>query len=416
MHILYLHQYFATPRGNTGTRSYEFAKRWAAAGHRVTMLTTVAQLTETDLIRAKRGLITHLQIDGINLMVCNIRYRQAMGFVRRVWTFFGFMLLATWLVLRVKDVDMVYATSTPLTVGVPALIARRLRGRRYVFEVRDEWPAVPIDMGIIRNRFVIAVLRRVERMIYCGAEAIVALSPGMAEGVRAVAPSRTRIETIPNCADTQLFRPEVDGDPVRRTRGWDGRFVCLHAGAMGRANGLDLILRAARHFRDVPDFLFVLAGEGSEKPKLQRACDELELENLQIVDAVPKSDLPAVIAACDLCLVTFANVPILEHNSANKFFDSLSAGKPVVLNYGGWQREVLESAGAGLGCAMGDEAAFFANLTALQADEARRAEMGRNARRLALGRYNRDLLAAQVLKVIIEAARDYPMLRRSDRI
>ena len=130
MHILYLHQYFATPHGNTGTRSYEFAKRWVAAGHRVTVLTTVAQLTEADLTGVKRRLVTRLQIDGINLMVCNIRYRQAMGFVRRAWAFFGFMLLATWLVLRVKDVDMVYATSTPLTVGVPALIARRLCGRR----------------------------------------------------------------------------------------------------------------------------------------------------------------------------------------------------------------------------------------------------------------------------------------------
>lgn len=129
-----------------------------------------------------------------------------------------------------------------------------------------------------------------------------------------------------------------------------------------------------------------------------------------------RARLPALVAAADVYLVTFADVPILQHNSANKFFDSLSAGKPVVLNYGGWQREVLESAGAGLGCAMGDEAAFFANLAALQADEARRAEMGRNARRLALERYNRDLLAAQALKVIIKAAQDYPMLRRSDRI
>ncbi len=198
--------------------------------------------------------------------------------------------------------------------------------------------------------------------------------------------------------------------------GWDGRFVCLHAGAMGRVNGLDCVVRAADHFRKDPDFLFVLLGEGSEKEALTAQRDRLGLQNLQIVEGIPKHDMPPVLAAADLGLLTVTDVPVLEHNSANKLFDYLSAGKPVVLSYGGWQREVLESAGAGLGCAMGDEAAFFANLAALYADEARRTEMGRNARRLALECYNRDLLAAQALKVIIEAAQDYPMLRRSDRI
>ena len=416
MHVLYIHQYFATPKGSTGTRSYEFARRWIAAGHRVTVVTSPAQLTASDFGGVSPSLITRLSIDGINVIVLNVQYHQTMGFWRRMMAFVGFMILSTVMVLRMKNVDVVYATSTPLTVGIPALLAWWLRRWPYVFEVRDAWPAVPIAMGYIRNRLLIRFLRSVERTIYRGARAVVSLSAGMAASVRQQAPNGLPITTVPNSADTDLFRPDIDPGAIRSERHWEGRFVCIYTGAMGPANGLDTLVRAACHFQNDPAFLFVLFGQGREKSRIVAAADELGLENMQIADSLPKHALPAVIAASDVCLVTFANVKILQDNSANKFFDYLSAGKPVVLNYGGWQREVLESAQAGLGCALGDERAFFENLALLKTDAKRRTSMGRNARRLALQRYNRDLLAAQALEVIVETRRRYPKSPRSHRI
>ena len=401
MHILYIHQYFATPHGKTGTRSYEFAKRWVAAGHRVTMLTSVGQLTEEDLGGPPTRFLTRLNVDGIEVVALNVRYDQTMGFLRRVRAFLRFMIHASWEVMRIDGVDVVYATSTPLTGGVPALVGWWLGRKPYAFEVRDVWPAVPIAMGVIRNRLLIRFLRLFERTIYRQARAIVALSPGMEASIRRDTPPWKRIATVPNSSDTDLFRPGIDGEVVRRERGWHGRFVCIHTGAMGPANGLDVIVHAAQHFRSDPGFLFVLLGEGSEKARLRALCERLDLDNLEIIDSVPKHTLPAVVAASDVCLVTVANVEILQDNSANKFFDSLSAGKPVLLNYSGWQREVLESNEAGLGCAMGDETAFFAGLAALKGNEARRMAMGCNARRLAEERYSCDVLAAEALGVIV---------------
>ncbi len=403
MHILYIHQYFATPCGKTGTRSYEFAKRWVAAGHRVTVLTSVGQLTERDLGGPPTRLVTRLKIEGIDVVVLNVHYHQTMGFVRRAWAFLRFTVQTSRQVLRFKDVDVVYATSTPLTVGVPALVGWWFRRMPYVFEVRDIWPAALVAMGLIRNRVFIWFLQHFERAIYRGARAIIALSPGMEAAVRRNASRGKRIVTVPNCSDTDLFHPKVDGETIRRERGWTGKFVCIHTGAMGQVNGLDAIVRAARRFQDDSDFLFALLGEGKEREGLKAQQDRLGLQNLQISDSVPKSRLPAVIAAADLCLMTVANVPILQHNSANKFFDYLAAGKPVLLNYGGWQREVLESTGAGLGCNQGDEATFFENLRMLKMDADRRAAMGRHARQLAVAQFNRDDLAATVLEVIVEA-------------
>ncbi|MFQ5462927.1 MAG: glycosyltransferase family 4 protein [Phycisphaerae bacterium] len=409
MHILYVHQYFATPKGRTGTRSFEFARRWVAAGHRVTMLTSTAQLTDADLQDCgRRGLVLRFDLDGIKVIALNVPYTQTMGFVRRVAAFLAFMIVATLQAMLVRRVDVVYATSTPLTVGIVALASRLVCRRPYVFEVRDVWPAVPIAMGVIRNRLVICLLDALERRIYHHAAAIVALSPGMERCVREKAPPTTPVVAVTNCSDIGLFQPTAQGDGPGGMAAWGGKVICIHVGTMGPANGLSVIVRAADHFRDDSGLHFVLVGEGNEKPKLRAQMESLGLTNLDILDGVPKEALPEMLAAADISLVTFANVGILEDNSANKFFDSLSAGLPIVLNYGGWQRDLLEACEAGLGCRQGDESAFFAHIARLRGDGALRQRMGINARRLAEERFDRDVLAAQALKTIEAAVEVQP--------
>jgi glycosyltransferase involved in cell wall biosynthesis len=409
MHILYIHQYFATPSGSTGTRSYEFAKRWVQAGHRVTVLTTPAQLTARDLSANGRSeFIRRGSIDGIDVLVVNVAYRQTMRIGRRVLSFLGFMAAACWLAVCLPGIDVVFATSTPLTVGVPAVLARWIRGRPFVFEVRDLWPAIPIEMGILRSKALIRAARALESLIYRQAQAIVTLSPGAENVIRGAIPKDKKVVTIPNAADTDLFRPDVDGTAARQRLGWQGHFVCIHAGAMGPVNGLDLVIRAAQRLREDRNFLFVFVGEGSEKDRLRTMAGGLGLRNVQFLGRLPKHDLPMILAAADLCLMTISPVPILEHNCANKLFDYLSAGRPVLLNYGGWQRDLLEKAQAGTGCRLGDEDEFVDKLVQLRANAARFWEMPRNARRLAAVRFNRDDLAAQALTVIQTACRPNP--------
>lgn len=400
MHIAYIHQYFATPRGSTGTRSYEFARRWVTAGHRVTLLTSTAQLTPEDVPGGDLSRRSAFEVEGIQVIALPVAYSQKMGRLARLIAFVRFMLASAWTLLRLKEVDVVFATSTPLTVAVPALLRRWLRGTPYVFEVRDLWPDVPFELGYIRGGVVMRVLRWFERLTYRRAAAVVALSPGMRDGVQAAAGETKPILVAPNCCDTAAFRPDVDGTATRRAHGWEGRFVCVHVGAVGMSNGLDQVVRVADRLRDDPEFLFVLVGDGRERPRLMKMAEELKLTNLQFTGSLPKHELPGLFAAADVSLVVFAPFPILEHNSANKFFDSLSAGKPVALCYGGWQRELIEQEGAGLGCRQGDEEAFARNLRYLKDHPDERAKMGRNARRLAETLFSRDRVAGDVLEFI----------------
>jgi glycosyltransferase involved in cell wall biosynthesis len=399
MHILYIHQHFATPSGSTGTRSYEFARRWIKAGHRVTMLTGHYDIGG---LEHGKGLIQEQIIEGIRVIIVGIRYSNVQSFSRRIISFFCFILLSIYAALKTKGVDVIYATSTPLTVGIPALLVKWFRKIPFVFEVRDQWPEIPIELGIIKNRFLIKLLSWLEKLIYQNSAAIIALSPGMAEGVRRVSGPGVSIITIPNCCDTDLFRPDIDGSTIRKEYGWGDKLVFLHAGAMGRANGLEFVIDAAERLKDHRDITFALIGDGSQKDTLIKKIKQLDLNNVEILEPIPKAQLLQVFAACDVSMVIIANFPILELNSANKFFDSLSAGKPVLLNYSSWQRKILEDNAAGYGCDLCNTDEFIEKVLYFYSHRDELSKMGQNARRVAIEEFDRDKLAARVLAFLEE--------------
>ncbi|UCE99387.1 MAG: glycosyltransferase family 4 protein, partial [Planctomycetota bacterium] len=337
MNILYIHQYFATANGTIVTRALEFSRLWMARGHKVTVLTTTAELTSEDLRNATGRFFKKLNIKEANVLAFNIPYSQKMGKAGRYLSWIAFLFVSMIMVLLMKHIDVIYARSTPLTIGLPAIVAKWFRKTPFVFEVTDQWPEIPIELEVIRNKILIKLLLWLEKTIYQHSDSIIVCSPGMADGVRQITVREKLqdklITVIPNFSETQFYRPDIDGSGVRKERGWADRLVFIHAGTMGKVNGLDFVIDAAERLKEHGSIIFVLIGEGNQKPVLKRRVKELGLRNIQILPAVPKRQLPEVLAATDVGLVIIGNYPILQHNSANKFFDSLSAGKPVLLNY-----------------------------------------------------------------------------------
>lgn len=402
MHILYILQYFGTPTNSRGSlRPYEFARRWALKGHKVTVLATTSGRARKDLGSINGKFIKRCSLEGFDVIAFDISYNQSMSFFRRILAFTYFLVSASFAVLFIKKVDVVYASSTPLTVGVPALVAKWVRKIPFVFEVRDHWPAALIEMGIIKNKILIKMLLWLEKRIYKSASAIVALSPGTAASVKGIlGETQKPIVTVPNCSDIELFRPDIDGSSIRRKFRWEDKMVLLHAGAMGKVNGLNFVINAALRLKDRTDVHFVLIGRGSQKQALSDRIKRLGLSNIEVLESKPKSELPEFIAATDVSLVIVADYPILEHNSANKFFDALSAGNPVLLNYSGWQGEILEENNAGFGCELCDLDEFVEKVLYFNSHKQQLIEMGRNARRIAEEKFDRAKLAAEALDVI----------------
>lgn len=218
-------------------------------------------------------------IEGINVVVVGTKYSNKQSHLRRITSFLSFCLLSIYAGLRIKKIDVIYASSTPLTVGIPAMVIKWVKHIPFVFEVRDQWPEIPIELSIITNGFLIKILLWLEKTIYKNCSSIVALSPGQADGIRAVLTEEKPITVIPNSCDTDVFMPDIDGSAVRQRRGWKDKLVLLHTGAMGKVNGLDFVIDAAERLKDHSDIIFVLIGDGNQKSSLESKVKKLDLQD-----------------------------------------------------------------------------------------------------------------------------------------
>jgi glycosyltransferase involved in cell wall biosynthesis len=395
MRVLYYHQHFSTPAGAAGTRSYEFARRLVRAGHSVIMVCGHYNVASTGLagefVRGRR----RGTVDEIDVIEFNLSYSNRQGFFFRSLTFFRFALRSIGVALR-EEYDLVFATSTPLTAGIPGIFARLLRRKPFVFEVRDLWPELPKQMGVIRNPLVLGAMRLLERMTYRAANACVGLSPGIVNGIRETAGHDKSVRMIPNGCDLELFRNAEERKKVVPV-------TAVFAGAHGLANGLDAILDAAVELkkRGRNDISLRLIGDGSQKPRLLGRAARQGLKNCEFEDPIPKSVLAREFEGFHIGLQVLADVPGFYYGtSPNKFFDYLAAGLPVITNYPGWVAELIEQHNCGIGVPPEDAIAFADAIEHLAVHPETRARMGQNARRLAERRFDRQQLADEFVEFL----------------
>lgn len=403
MRILYIHQFFATRDSSLGLiRSYEFSRRWVEQGHQVTIITSSSRLPEE--FAAK--MMVDGEIDGIRVRSVRVPYSNYMGRARRIWSFVIFMLGASWLGLTAGKHDVVFATSTPLTVGIPGYITSVLRSEPMVFEVRDLWPEAAIQMGAIRRHGPLGIIAKgLERFLYRNSHDVIALSPGMAAGVVEQGIDKEHVHMVPNSSDLDLFAPGRKDAALSKKFGLTRKFVVGYAGAIGPSNDVENnVPQAARLLveRGRKDIVFLIAGDGKSLPALEDAVKDLP--NVKLAGVVAKAEVPRYTRTADVLMVLFADKPILTTNSPNKFFDGLASGKPMIVNSDGWTRELVEENDAGLYFPAGDGAALADLIEQLADNPAQRKQMGANAHTLAATRFARDTLAEQVLQVLEAAA------------
>jgi glycosyltransferase involved in cell wall biosynthesis len=397
MHILYLHQHFSTPDGSTATRSFAFARTLAMRGHRVTLATGRYQGAETGLAGAFRKGQREGRVAGFQVVEFDIPCANAMGFAARGVAFLRYAAAAARLAFRVKP-DLIIASSTPLTVVLPALLAKGLRGIPFIFEIRDPWPELPRAMGVLPAPLA-PVFDTLANFACRHAAAVVALSDGMAETALARGADPARVQVIGNGCDLDLFGPQVA--PWRPPEAAPWEVLALYAGAHGRANGLGVVIEAASILaaRGETRLRILLVGEGAEKTALiQQAAG---LPNLTFLPPMPKHDVARLFAGSQIALHILANCPAFaEWTAPNKLMDGLAAGHPVISTAPGQAARLLADGGCGIAVPPGDAAGLAAALTNLVENPARRAAMGAAARSLAMRQHDRRLLAARFATLV----------------
>jgi len=342
MKILYLHQYFKYPNEPGGTRSYDLAKGFVASGHQVEIITSTSN---EEYKIGKRWV--KIEQNGFIVHYIFLSYGNQLSYFRRSLLFLQFIWFSSIKLLQLKG-DLVLASSTPLTIGIPALIKKWIHKTPFIFEARDVWPEAVIAIGAINNKLLQKLLFYLEKLIYKNASAIVPLSVDMKHSIVSRYPQfqAKPIVVIENISEIKRFQEgySITKNILEEKIGFHPRFTVLYAGTFGRVNGIAYVIKLAEKLIAIDlSIVFVLIGNGAQKKKIiQNAIDKTVLnKNVFILDSVSKKDLPQLYFECSMGSSFVINIEELWANSANKFFDTLAASKPILINHKGWQKKVI---------------------------------------------------------------------------
>jgi len=392
LRILYLHQYFITPGGTGGARSYYLSKVLAERGHDVEVVTS-------DTSGQAKSRLRREKVGDVTVTYINNRYAPGMGTGRRILSFLGFMIQSSLLAFRMQKADIVFASSTPLTIGLPALIASRHSKTRFVLELRDLWPDVPYELGVIRSRNAYRLLKRFENYLYRKADHVITISQGITD---LLAPEIAKKTTaFPFGSNLQLFSA-TRSDDWKTLNGITAQYLIVYTGAIGVLNEVDTLVEAANALQDrgTIDFHLAIVGEGRALEQIRALVHERADGRVSLHAAVPVEQVPQILASADIGVILFSSRSQSYRYTAspNKLFDYLAAGLPCLFNFEGPTRELLEHSGCGLAFEAGSVTSLVDALDRLLSDPQRLEAMRTQSRETAEKNFDRNEILLELSK------------------
>lgn len=391
MHTLLIHQVFTPPDEPGGTRHYELSRHYLSKGHRMTVVASNLNWLTGSRVDDKRGLVNEYAISGLRVLRCYTHPALHKNYFWRVVSFVSFMFSSLIGSLRAGRLDVVMGTSPPIFQALSAWLIALYRRRPFLLEIRDLWPEFAIDIGVLRNAFLIAVSRAIERFLYAHATHILVNSPAYRDYLERKGISPEKITLIPNGVDSDMFDPDSTGDTTCQRLGLKDKFIVTYAGSLGLANDIETILMAAEILQDDPDIHFLIVGGGKEQDRLRLVIDQVKLRNVTLTGTVPKSLIPEYLAASHACIATLKDIPMFRTTYPNKVFDYMAAGRPTILGIDGVIREVVvDRAQAGIFVQPGNHGSLAAAVRRLKTNRNEAKLMGLAARKYVVEHFNRQ--------------------------
>ena len=389
MKILLLNQAFVSPDEPGHTRHFEMAQFLRARGHELVIVASDLNYQTGQRTVHRRGLFAEQIIDGVRVLRAYIFPALHSSYFWRVISFFSLMLSSIWTALTVKDADIIMGTTPPIFQAVSAWAVALMRRKPFLLEVRDLWPEFGVSMGVLKNPIVIALARWLENFLYARATHILVNSPAYKEYMLGRGVPENKITYIPYGTDVNMFNPDVDGSSIRAKLGLENKFIALYAGALGQANDIDTILRAAQRLKPRDKIRFVLFGDGKERARLESESRRMDLSNVIFAGVCPKKEMPLVIASSDICLAILQDIPMFRTTYPNKVFDYMAAARATALVIDGVVRDVIEASDGGVFIQPGDDEGLANAILDLANAPQRVKQMGLNAREYLLKNLDR---------------------------
>jgi glycosyltransferase involved in cell wall biosynthesis len=383
MKILLINQSFVSPEEPGHTRHFEMAQYLRKHGHELVIVGGDVNYQTGRSTTRRRRIFEKVEqnIDGIRILRAYVYPSLHRSYFWRIVSFLSFMFSSVWTALQVRDVDLVMGTTPPIFQAVSSWVVSLVRRKPFLLEVRDLWPEFGIGMGVLKNPLIIAMSRWLENFLYARATHILVNSPAYRKYLLEKGIPEKKVTFIPYGTDVDMFNPQLDGMEIRRKLGVDDKFVVVYAGALGAANDIYTILRAADRLRSEPRIRFVLFGDGKERGNIEVEARHRKLENVIIAGVYPKKEMPHVLASSDICLAILQNITMFRTTYPNKVFDYMAAGRATVLVIDGVIRDVIETSAGGVFVEPGDDEQLARTVLELSNDPERVRQMGMNARK-----------------------------------
>ncbi len=350
MKILLIHQYYLGKNEGGGSRFNEMCRYWAESGFEVSVIAGTVHYSTGKKDKKYVGKWNVREKDGdVDVIRCFVSSSYNKNFVGRLFAYFSFTFSSIWAgIFHVGKPDVIIATSPPLTVGFTAIVLSFFKRTPFIFEVRDLWPDSAIQSGVLKNKLLIKLSYWLENVSYRKAKKVVVLTPAFKKYLLRKGIAEEKITFIPNAADLDLFKPGNKDNWVRKKYNLGKKFVVLYTGAHGKANALHQLIETARLVKGYKDIVFMLVGDGMEKPQLKKMTEEYSLNNVIFVDTQPKEKIPDYINAADVCVAVLKKLDIFKTVYPNKIFDYMACGKPIIIGIDGVARELVEKAECGI--------------------------------------------------------------------
>ena len=388
--------------GAASARIYEHARLWVDAGHQVTVVCAVPHYPLGLVPKEyRRKLLFRESVDGIEVLRCSLYAARNGGVLRRSFGFFTFMLSAAFFgAVSTRPCDVVVATSPQMLCGLAGYLVSLAKRRPFVLEVRDLWPKQIVDLGVVRQRWIISLLTALEMFLYRRARAIVVVAEATRSQIAARGIPQEKIHTVTNGIDENLFVVQDRDSAARKRHGWQDKLVVLYIGTHGMSQGLETVLETAKLLESRQDILFVFSGAGAEYEMLGRHARERKLDNVTFLPVQAKQDMPAFYAAADICLVPLKKREVFLYNIPSKMFEIMGCARPMVLGVEGQAKALLDEARAGISVEPENPEAMAAAVLALADNPALRQELGRNGRDFVAAHYTRKSKADMYLRCL----------------
>lgn len=395
MKILFLSQYFPPEICAPAVRVSELCRYWAEKGENISILTAFPNHPTGIIPDVYRGMKFKREVvDDCQVFRSWIYPAPNSGFLKRLVSFFSFLFSSVLTgIFKAGKCDVVIATSPQIFVGLSGWVVSVFKKAPFVLEVRDLWPESAIDLGVLKNRYLIAMSRKLERFLYDHADLLVAVSRSIQDVIVESGIPKDKVILLPNGIDQNLFKPGEMDNEKRGQLNLKDQFIISYIGTHGMAHGLEVVVEAAKILEGDARFHFLFIGEGAMKNEVIAQSRRMELQNVTFLPSQPKAEMPLWYAASDVCMVVLRDLPVFKTVLPSKMFEIMACERPTLMVARGECAELVEASDSGVVVSPGDPAKLAEAILGLVEDEPGRKRMARNGREFVLKHFDRSDLA-----------------------